>query len=487
MLPFAVNAQLLPKEGSKLNYRLIGFSFPGHAGHSDIYKLEVASGNYNTEDSFKKHIIKTLSSKEQKVIAEVPFFGTQYTWRTVNTSIKTKSSLYHFSTLTIPDVDTSTVRFRILHSAEKYKDAYVFLDGSRALYDMNGQPVWFVPDIDTSGNEDVQVHDLKISPQGTITFIRKGDIYDINYNGDILWKGPNTGKVSGDVNEHYHHEFTRLKNGHYMVLGAIPVIQSNKNHTTDSNVIADGRKVSQNFVTSFFPRVPLGTIIEYDEQGNVVWSWRSADYYKESDLVNYMFPDGQAHPDMHENSFFFDENSKTIYLSSNSFSRILKIKYPEGNVINTYGEIYKPGAPVHGNKLFSSQHSVKLSQIGCLFLFNNNGENPGKPPKVKILKEPVSKDDSLKIIWEYECTTEGMEPIRFGGGGNVIELPGNALFVSMNSPYYKVFIVNNDKHILWSAISEKWNAEEKKWDIIPQYRASIIPGHKELEQLICNS
>ena len=68
-----------------------------------------------------------------------------------------------------------------------------------------------------------------------------------------------------------------------------------------------------------------------------------------------------------------------------------------------------------------------------------------------------------------------------------MELPDNSMFVCMGSQFSKVFIVNMDKKILWSAASEKWNAGNNKWECIPQYRASMITTRKEMEQLIWNA
>ena len=56
LLPQNLKSQILPREGSALNYRLIGFSFPSKEGVTN-YNLEIASGNYKTEDSFRKNII----------------------------------------------------------------------------------------------------------------------------------------------------------------------------------------------------------------------------------------------------------------------------------------------------------------------------------------------------------------------------------------------------------------------------------------------
>ncbi len=285
----------------------------------------------------------------------------------------------------------------------------------------------------------------------------------------------------------------------------------------DPKIKAKQDSILANEKTSF------GTIIEYDEKGNVVWSWKSSKYFTESDLKYYNPPYRVHAVDVHENSFFFDEKENVIYISFKNIARILKIQYPDGNVLNAYGEIYKPDAFEKGNGLFCDQHSCRRSEQGYLYLFNNNSCNEGKQlPKVVMMQEPVNKNDSLKIIWEYECSLDGLDtswqsemkerkqkmfekqrqkladikqPMWPGGmpqnshttsGGNVIELPDHSLFVCMNSQYGKMFIIDQDKKNLWSAIAEKWRQNEKKWLAIPQqYRASII-SRKELEQLIWN-
>ena len=130
------------------------------------------------------------------------------------------------------------------------------------------------------------------------------------------------------------------------------------------------------------------------------------------------------------------------------------------------------------------QHSVKLSDDGSIILFNNNECNNGDFPKIVKLQEPVSGQDTLKKIWEYECMTDINAPNGFPSGGNVTELPDNSLFVATAAPDSKVFIVNMDKKMLWSAISEKWDDGGKKWVPITHYRASIIKSRSDMEHLV---
>ena len=144
-----LKAQVLPLERSSLNYRLIGFSFPAKEKTS-ICRLEIAEGNITNDDSFRHNIIYSVADTGNKIIATVPAWGTSYTWRAVYLK-KNKpfahTPLYHFSTQLSPDVDTSLARLRIVDTAAKYKDAYIFLDDNKAIYDMKGQPVWFMTKI----------------------------------------------------------------------------------------------------------------------------------------------------------------------------------------------------------------------------------------------------------------------------------------------------------------------------------------------------
>ena len=365
---------------------------------------------------------------------------------------------------------------------------------------MKGTPVWFLPyvlpyinksTIDTS----LAVMDLKLSPQGTLTFMNNTGIFEINYNGDVLWssKDLNKGNKDGNFNK-YHHEFTRLSNGHYMVLGMQNVLYK-KPLLSENSFLSD---TSNSFFTTNdtnYGKVKLGTMIEYNAKGEVVWEWRSSKYFQESDLFN-AFKHGIIHPDLHENAFFFDEKNKTVYISFRNISRVIKVKYPEGNVLNTYGRIYTnrdtPGVTDFGNDFFCAQHYCMLSEKGYLYLYNNNNCKGDGIPSIVMMQEPRSPGDTLKKIWEYKCTLmqdDGViEPTRVGNGaGNVFELPDGSIFASTGYYPGETFIVNRNKEILWSALPEIWNPDWTKWEHMANHRPSYsvhIINKKELERLI---
>lgn len=462
-------AQVKPVENRLLNYRLIGFSVPPLPGVVG-YTLEIAKGFYFTEDSFRKNIITTQASQSGNIISEVPWFGCKYTWRVVYQFPEKKlscSPLSHFETGIIKKVDTTQYRLRITKPAAKFSDAYVFLDHAGVLYDMNGKPVWYLPEIE---GRSLAPSDLKLSPFGTITFVDH-DAYEINYDGEILWKAPNDGIVSGEANEHYHHDFTRLRNGHYMVLGMEQFSRRNKNKGTGHTTVPEHQQDD----------TLTGTIIEYNQKGNIVWYWKSSKYFLESGLMNKASGDIKW-DDIHENAFFFDDIEKVIYLSCKGINTILKIKYPEGNVIGSYGDVPLPGAAKKGKRLFCSQHSVGHSQKGCMFLYNNNDCNNDQLPKIKMIREPRSGEQFPEIIWEYLCGTDSVGTKKFASGGNVCELPGRSFFACLGGEYSKVFIVDYDKTVVWSALPEF--KADGIWVNNHQYRAGIIDSRKKLETLL---
>jgi hypothetical protein len=473
------NAQLFPRDGNKLCYRLIGFSFPACPG-AIKYKIEVAKGTYDSEGEFTKHVVTSVVTTTNKIIKEVPSFGCDYTWRIISilpNNRANQTAFHHFSVKMTPDVDPEVTRLKITKDAETYKDAYIFVDGNRAMYDMKGNPVWFLPGSEKEDNKAVATRDLKITPYGTITFFTGGHPYEINYNGKILWQytNPNVAMIM-------HHEFTRVNNNHFMTL----VYEDSSGHSMP--MLPDSIAHYMYDSSGFFRSTRYSNLIEFDENGRPVWQWNGLQYERNSDIRLRKTVDcSKLDYDLHENAFFFDEKNKVIYLSIRNISRILKIKYPEGTLLNTYGITYKAGLNLLDGDLFCGQHSVKHSPDGYMYLYNNNSCNKSMPTIVKLQDTPPGKNERNKI-WEFPIPIEkeGMDVIgtsRFISGGSVTELPDKSMLVIMGLPYTKTFIVNKNKKVVWSALPEKYDPATKKWGYSDQYRVCLV-SRKEVEQLI---
>jgi len=505
--PLYLFGQLTPKENSQLNYRIIGFSFP-QKEKTTSYKLEIASCNCNDETAFQKNIISAVVADKNRLIAEVPAFGKQYTWRITYLNGKSetgKGELHHFATMMSPDVNPDSTRLKITANTGNCKDHYVFVEGNKVLYDMIGAPIWFFPAIDGLDSRTMHLRDLKASPKGTITAIDDERIYEISYTGDVLWKGPGNGKIRTDTSnfeDAYHHEFTALTNGHYMTMSfeqaawALPA-------PVDSITVAHAHgKITCDNNNVCYQKIQFGTVVEFDQQGKKVWKWSASDYLKNSDLSKMMIRNKFFDlNDTHANAFYFDEKRKELLVSFRNLNRIIKIQYPSGKLLETYGKCYAPaGDRSLRNGIFCGQHNCRLSKDGYLYLFNNNICHTRALPTIVILKPPAPGSDSMEKIWEYECPMEELGPNEttagyFNFGGSAFEMPDRSFFVCMGGRYGKLFIVNRDKTILWSAQPEKWVAatgkDAKDRQLVDEikkegtYRASII-SRTDLESLIWN-
>jgi Arylsulfotransferase (ASST) len=485
----AAEGRVLPAEGSALNYRIAGFSVPAvKGGH---YILEIADGYFNDRDSFAHNIVVSAEADTNRVVAALPAFGHSYTWRMYQEGAKSGAPLHHFSTMMADCVDPAKTRLRIIKKTKRYKDCYLFIDGNRALYDMKGEPVWFLPDEGLGFRAaDKELRDIKVTKAGTITFLSGARPYEVSYDGTILWKAPDDGAVSGDFNtERYHHQLDRLPNGHYMTLGTETVLVNIPDMKKGFfNILWDKPKKdsmnSQNFLRS-----TAGTIIEYDGAGKVVWSWHSADYinHEGADIAYYHRREGFSELNLHENAFYFDRDSGYVYYGLRNVSRILKIKYPEGNVVRAYGDIYKQGHMDENYGPFCRQHSIAKGHDGTLYIYDNNSCTINGNSKILAAKEPAT-GTQLSTVWDYSCTIdEKWDTVGghfFVTGGNAVLLPDDALLVCMGGSFSKLFIMDQDSNVLWSAMPEVWQPLRKRWYINYSYRVSMINSRADLEHLI---
>ena len=485
LLPYCLWAQISPIEDSHLHYRIVSFKTAQPSLYKTSY-IEIANGYFEAEADFKKHIIITSPATLPHTIITVPAFGAAYTWRVVCTQKQKNGRLYHFSTLSNESVDTSLHRMRITQPAKKYTDGYVFVDGTRTLYNMEGAPVWFLPPLQGITNDKGVFRDLKITAQGTITFINDAKIFEINWEGKLLWMPKDSVTINGDSTENYHHEFKRLANGHYMTMGNEPVklLLDPVKHKTPSKTTLDiqtpagGARPPKPRPT----RALFGTLIEYDSLGKVVWSWRSYPYFKTTIFSNDL--PAQKPIDVHANAFCFDEKKGLIYVSFKNISLLLKIRYPNGEVLGAYGKGYRMGKFDRTDALFCEQHGCKISANGGIYLFNNNMCHPELPYNIVELQMDSNNKDSLWVSWKYDpivnisSLKNGTRP-PVSSGGNVMELNNQDLFVSACIPYSDVFIVNRKKEILWSATLEEWDNNAHQWQPAPQYRASMVLSRNE--------
>jgi hypothetical protein len=481
-------ARVQPAEGRKLNYVMAGFMVDAVPGASK-YKLQVAKGSYTDEQQFGKHIIIDTILAANRSITELPSFGTEYTWRISYLSNKKKvtgkTQLYHFATDTCEAIDTNFCKLKVISNKLGKSEMIITTDFRAVIYDLNGKPLWYLPKI-KSLQRVAQIRDLKPTAQGTFTALYGFNAIEVDYNGNLLWKGPSDGKISGDTSEYYHHEFTRLSNGHYMVCGdeiwwAKPDSMPYGQKDMPKDIEEQAKKGQA------YRRYVFGTLIEYDTARNIVWSWKSRGHFLNEESVpvaNKMTYTGFTHL----NSFYMNEKDSVIYMSYRDINRVVKIKYPSGQWLNSYGDKYANDSTEPGCEYFCGQHCIRTTAGGELYLYDNHSirGNEHLLSYISIFTEPNTTDKTANVTktWTFPCNIDSNASGGASTGGGVYMLADNSILCTTGAAG-RLIIVNRDKQVLWNAVSVQKNGPtDKIWRNSAEYRVYPIVNKEDLARFI---
>jgi len=300
------------------------------------------------------------------------------------------------------------------------------------------------------------IRDLKITRNGTITFMSNVNAHEIDYDANILWSAHDAKTEDSNIVQQYHHEFTKLSNGHFMTIGNIRSIENTVNNEVRINSDSGTKKI-----------MPCGYVIEYDTKSNIAWKWNSCN--------SIGFDDASSH----FNSFYFDEKKLVVYTSYRNFNTIIKTEYPSGRLLATYNG--------GRNGIFYYQHNVSLNNDGNLLLFNNNFKahlaakerNTLSICSIAVFKEPATATDTLQKIWEFTCDFDTLASAISPGGGSVQQLSDGDYLVCTGLPG-RDFIVSKDKKVLWNILVEE---NKNGWKPFGGYRISPVTPN-QLHKLI---
>lgn len=499
-------AAIYPAEGTVLPFTLMPFSVPAEALARE-YTFCVATGLYDDDRQFAQNVIATFRSKQSDCLARLPHWGTQYTWQATCTDKNGRkisaTGLNHFSTISISFVDTTVFRQRSILNTFPDTSLHYFVDAARALYDMSGNAVWVLPNIPGHVNMESQIRDLKVTPFHTITFLTDYGAYEVSYDGRILWSKQEMDPRTGlPAYRHFHHEFTRLPSGNYMLLGIQKV--QRKMTELNSGSVAEARNVIRGANGTYLV-VDFGVLQEYTPGGDLVWSWNSGDYFSDEEVFEKLDQTPRLVADGHFNAFYFDRDAKAVYAGFRDRNRIVKISYPNNRIIAAFGD----GTPT--GPLFKAQHSCMPGENGELYIFCNNpsrtmpvpplrgaltpGERPqsrqmpgtqqeaGYPQKtqVMVLRQPLSEADTARVVWSFDCDIDDQADHTALREGNAVPLPGGNVLVCMGTTP-RIFIVSRDKKLMFNSISEYRPGGKEPWAPKASYRVSPVT-QEQLERM----
>ncbi|TND09520.1 MAG: hypothetical protein FD123_1111 [Bacteroidetes bacterium] len=445
--PAGPASAFVPEPGAVLNHTQVMFEYPGVKNAAD-YRLVIEElvpvVKTGKPDTLKKIVIEQVDRTPATLVSGLEF-GKSYSWYFIAFDPKgnpiAQSPAKRFSILPLPPADPAKNRVRVLKKSKDNTGLFT-LDYMHAIIDRNGNPVWCLRPVPGKISESDLIRDIRVTPQGTITMLSTQHIYELNTAGKILWTGPDDGKVSGTNREYYHHDFKRLPNGNYMVLGNEIII----------------KKVPGGTDTV---RVNFGTIIEYTFWGKPVWVWRSKDYFtNDSEIFNSRNEQGKTQASLHLNAFSVDEKGEYVYAGFRDLNRILKIEKATGQVAGDYG-----------GKLFWHQHDANILPDGNIALFNNDSvADPKITSSAMIIAPPARPGEQPKVAWKFDCKMDEQNDGKSIKMGSMDLLPNGNYLINMGG-VNRVVEVSKDKKIAWDILVEAWSEKEKKWIESKQYRA----------------
>jgi hypothetical protein len=489
-------SQISPSSEATINYRMTGFEVP-RIPNASKYTFHIAEGNITDEDILRKNAFTHSAVHQNTCIILLPSFGIAYSWLVSYTDKNGKeigkTGLYHFSTGKVPYTDADLNGLLVITAAKHHKDLFVLVDGVLVIYDIEGYPIWYMPDVQQIEKRDVSIRDFKPTPDGTFTFMTIKGAYEVDYDGKIIWQAPNDGKVSGSSTESYHHEFTKMADGHYLVAGAEALVKRIPD-TREKYFADDDTTVQKGIDGNYYKQITSGTLIEYDVSGKVVWSWKASEHFNDGD---YFWPKSTLNKpydgNTYMNAFEFDAVHKVIYVSFKNINRIIKISYPEGDVLNTYGE--QSGDMQHRSP-FYGQHSCRINpRTGGLYVYNNNHNDFEVISKGRIdadgylishvvkYQQPVDGNGILKANWDLGCKLvldKTVEQVTIRGGSIAI-LDDDCILVNMGTMNH-MMIINKNKELIWDAAPYLTDAKHQKIAMIP-YRCNYIQK-KDLSKFV---
>lgn len=453
----AAFAVFSPQSGDTLTFRQVHFQW-NPIWRADSYQLrmwESASEGLPPPLSAPDTLLYA-ASHNSVVVSEELAFGKSYLWQVhayIGDSLVYTSVKRGFHIRTAPRMDPALFRHRVVADLLPAGDAgYFFIDKPGVAIDRKGAPVWFFPSDKVS-----RVFNLQLLPNGHIAYLRpagKGEgnedllLEEITLRGDMVWRAPNDGQVSGHEHEYYHHDFQRLSNGHYMVLG--------------NQYVSRQPKGAKGAITARY-----GTLIEYDTTGKAVWFWRSQDYLQDIDVFDAGLKDNPTHL----NGFCFDEATGLIYVSFRYIDRIVQIAYSTRQVVNSFGRKMPSGEARSGDGLFFHQHSPRIAG-NQLYLYDNRmGKGADTVSSVVVLKIPKDADSAIQVRDRYVLNFGSKRSSWSESKGDVDILPAGKVLACMGA-IPRTVVWDEQQGLVWQVEHESRPDSETPWrGIEGNYRA----------------
>ena len=252
--------------------------------------------------------------------------------------------------------------------------------------------------------------DFKKQHTGQLSYFNSGPgdyvVMDSSYKTVNTWKMQNGYLTDG-------HGLQLLPDGHALMMcyDAQPVDMSTVVSGGDPDAIVTGLVIQ-----------------ELDSSKNVVFEWRSWDYFNITDAVGDVDLKAKKIDYVHANALERDQDGN-ILLSSRHLDEITKIDRNTGEIIWRLGGENNQFTFVNDTVGFSHQHDIRRLPNGHITLFDNgNLHSPLFSRAVEYELDEVNRKATL--VWKYP---EGTERYSFAMG-SVQRLPGGNTMIGWGFP-----------------------------------------------------
>lgn len=448
----------MPEPGASLNHTQVMFEYPAVQDAAQ-YRVVVEEIILRGKQEPLYVTVAEQTDYSTATLIKNLKLGASYRWMVIAFTMDGKSiskSQYMEFNTAVENWDDSQRHILRVTKNTTTDSGLVAIDFARAVYDRSGQLVWVVPAVnDKIGRGDI-VRDLRITPQGTFTFIAAQSVFEVNVDGQILWSGPNNKGIRKHTGtDYYHGNLIRTAAGNYLTLGNEAV----------KTVVNGGDSVLLNY--------PY--ITEYNWMGKQTWMWSSRNYFKESEIIVNPGKGGTPYSKAFLSSISTDASGQFIYAGFRMLGVVLKIERMTGKVLARYT----------GN--FSNQHDVNVLNGDSLLVFNNNGDslrNKGNS-SVQILQMKQGSNE-LVTLWEFDLRHDAGYARNASKYGNAEMLRNGNILIGGGS-LASVLEVTPDKTIVWQAYGENWNPRSKLFEPFQHtrvhYASSLYPCYFTLRQI----
>jgi hypothetical protein len=352
----------------------------------------------------------------------------------------------------------------------KYGTELIAADYARSIFNRDGKAMWTLPAIESVIDRKTQIRDLKMTSQNTITFLAGKTPIEIDFEGNVIWKGPDHFIFEGDTIT-FHHEFKKDNNGNYYILGSRFVYRKLLVKLPDSIVKnEDMVKITD---TAVYRKIETSILLKLDKDNKLLWFWDSNDYLQDIDLNYKRSGSGFPNFSSHANAFSVNEEGTMAYVGFRDLSRLVKIEIKTKKVVCSYGEKYPSGEAKFYNNLFRFQHGANITAHNTLLILNNNNVRSGAITSVVEFSDHPAKMKDSVLLWKFGLNFDTLTNGKSVKGGNVEALQNSNLLVCAGE-LNRIFEVTRNKEVVWDAFIYYRTKKDTLWRAFSQYRASAF-------------